>query len=184
VVHAQTEFWEYQEPIRTSADQKCISTWVSSISTIDFIISLRQPYLTRRLQAYFGLPNVTHVQDFANVLDYALGEWQARNWDVAVSSKGWDMFCEALVGQSQGISGEDLKELAQLGLSPAAWPALAGYAKYVRGIARLCDTPDQDECFGTFDPKPFRQADLSQSWRPWQWQVRPSLRTDDFPNSD
>jgi hypothetical protein len=174
VVHAQVEFWEYQEPIRTSADQKCISTWASSISMIDLIISLKRPYLTRRLQAYFGLPNVTHVHDFANVLDYPLGHWQARNWDDDASSKGWDVFCEALVGLPQESGAEEhFEELRELGLGKAVWTGLAGYAEYIRGVASLCDTPVQDECFGTFDPEPFGESDLSQTWRAWQWQVRP-----------
>lgn len=59
-------------------------------------------------------------------------------------------------------------------LLPSTFPlqAFISYARYTReDVESACDSPDQDDCFGTGDAASYRNDDLSQTWRSWIWQV-------------
>ena len=67
VTHAALSNWEYMEVIRIYANQTCSKNLQSSVETIDDIVAKGGQNLIK-LKALFGLPNVSHVQDFVMVM--------------------------------------------------------------------------------------------------------------------
>lgn len=133
---------------------------------------------TKRIQALFGVENLTHVQDFVALLTYPLGAWQAQNWDPKVSSTGFTDFCDNLLGGNTA-SGSNQKDhhSAQhpLFASTHGTPHYtANYASYIREnvlpFCRIDRGQTLDECFGTFNDSDYQQIGLEQTWRSWTWQ--------------
>ncbi|KAI0070419.1 peptidase S28 [Panus rudis PR-1116 ss-1] len=163
VTYATIVDWEYFDIIRQFAPKDCIQQIETTINEIDPLLEKKS---TRKLiQSVFGLPNVTHVEDFASLLTSPLGGWQDTNWDPAINSAGFSNFCTAL-----GKPNNTRVEIAK-GISVNA--AVLTYGSYInRTLAARCRAPDtQDDCFGSFDPKQYQVYDLSQTWRLWQFQV-------------
>lgn len=120
-------------------------------SLIDDTLSQQKPDLTRRLKTAFGLPNVTQDVDFVSTLVDPLGDWQSKNWDPAVGTTDFDVFCATLAE----VESDNLLEIMKV------------YAKYIEeNVASLCQGEDQDSCFGTNEDAP-PQIGLDQVLRPW-----------------
>ncbi|BEJ15770.1 hypothetical protein CspHIS471_0503750 [Cutaneotrichosporon sp. HIS471] len=159
VTHAQINMAEYFDPIQKYADQTCIATLQGAIRAIDALLELPHPVPTL-LKGLFGVAGLEN-DDFGGVLQYPLGYWQARNWDPAVSSNGWEEFCDALTKGGKG---------GRIGLLKIA-PAIMNYAKYIREhVVAQCPT-DAVDCFGNHNDPKFLVDDLDQTWRLWLFQV-------------
>jgi hypothetical protein len=82
VVEAIWDYWAYFEPIRVYADQKCVLYTQQVTHMIDnIIIGLNDSATTAELKGVFGLPNVTHNDDFAQAVAGGIDAWQGKNWD-------------------------------------------------------------------------------------------------------
>ncbi|CAL1716305.1 unnamed protein product [Somion occarium] len=163
VTFASLKDWQYYDIIRQFAPADCIKQVETTIVEVDELLSSDKTQAT--IQNVFGLPNVTHVEDFGSVLSSPLGAWQNNNWDPAVGSTSFANFCAAL-----GTPNNTRVEITK-GVSVNA--AVLNYAAYVnRTLVARCRAPNtQDDCFGTFDPTAFQATDLSQDWRLWNFQV-------------
>jgi hypothetical protein len=148
-------------------------------SLVDAILALNSTAETKALKNLLGVPNVTHIQDVVSLLTYPLGAWQAKNWDPAVSSTGFDDFCHDLLGKSAKAEYAPMSSESQHPLfqaqesqeegSPTFY--LSNYARYIReGVTPFCKEHDQDACFGTFDAKGYQKHSLKETWRSWTWQ--------------
>ncbi|KAI8455109.1 extracellular serine carboxypeptidase [Phakopsora pachyrhizi] len=195
VVHAQVDFWQYYEPIRKSAPSKCIKPLIKITKSIDQILSNKKDQESiRSLKNVFQLGNLTDNVDFVNILSSPLGSWQLRNWDPEVGSQAFEHFCDALASGSNAndlvfesrekysslfpIEGfEDEKEDINIKEDEEdeysiALPSLIGYINFIReNISNQCNGMTQDQCFGTNDLESYQKDDISQTWRPWMWQV-------------
>lgn len=109
----------------------------------------------------FGVQNLTHVADLANVLVSPLGMFQALNWDPQVSIEpGWSQFCEAMTSSnnSRALELEKQGEKHKLPLFKETY-RLAAYIREngIDGCMRTAaegddDAPSRaDQCFGTED---------------------------------
>lgn len=111
VTHAQINMAEYYDPIQKYGDDKCISTLQVAIKAIDALLEMPHPIP----QMVKGLFNLTELEndDFGSVLQSPLGKltwpseltsgyWQAQNWDPAVSTEGFNIFCDALTSGRAG----------------------------------------------------------------------------------
>lgn len=133
---------------------------------------------TKKVQALFGVEDLTHVQDFVALLTYPLGAWQAQNWDPNVSSTGFTDFCDDLLGRSTAWArDQEDYHSAQHPLFASTQetaPYISKYASYIRGnVLPFCRTErgqTLDECFGTFNDSDYQQIGLDQTWRSWTWQ--------------
>lgn len=184
VIEAIWDFWEYFEPIRVSADPACISNTQKITNAWDnILIGLNDTATTLELKTAFGLPNVTYDDDFAYVLAYGIIAWQNKNWDPELNDPTFDNFCANITSDTiiypetenltatvqdllkKGGYGSEISNLTTPVLNWIGW--LADYA--VDG----CEG-SQDKCFGTHNSTYYAQDDITQDWRPWAYQVRPS----------
>jgi hypothetical protein len=120
---------------------------------IDFKLSANAS-AAQAIKSYLGLGSITEDADFVNILTLPLSSWQAQTWAVPQAQNGFYKFCSAL-------------DRAALSLEAM----MSNYASYaIKHIAALCQSQNQDDCFGTFDEKRYHGTSLDDKWRLWTWQ--------------
>ena len=87
VTKAIYDYWAYYEPPAHYGPQFCIATQKMFTHMVDNILigQADNTELVQKLKSLFGMPNVTHIPDFANQLASGVGNWQSLNWDPEVS---------------------------------------------------------------------------------------------------
>ncbi|KAI0755028.1 peptidase S28 [Daedaleopsis nitida] len=173
VTHASLENWEYMEIIRRAADIKCSGNLQLSIGIIDSMLG--NPLTRKSIKALFGVAALEHDEDFASLIESPLGNWQGRNWDPEVGSKGWDEFCAALDGKFKKdpdmdvLAYNDMVTIADELMIPLP---VFNYARYIKeNLVSRCPGGAVEECFGTWDASKFQDTGLDQEWRLWLFQV-------------
>ncbi|KAI0784229.1 peptidase S28 [Abortiporus biennis] len=163
VTFATIDDWQYYDIIRQFAPRDCIKILETAVIEVDELLSNSNTLPT--IKAFFGLGNVTHVEDFASVLSFPLGGWQNKNWDPAVGDNSFAEFCDAL-----GTPNNTKVQIAK-GISISA--DVVKFANYINStVSSQCSPPNtQDDCFGTFDPAAYQDTSLRATWRLWQFQV-------------
>ncbi|KAI0632354.1 peptidase S28 [Trametes polyzona] len=176
VTHAALELWEYFDVIRRAADPKCSQHLETSIQIIDALLDV--PVTRAPLKALFGLAKLRHDDDFASVLSSPLGYWQGKVWDPEVGSTGWDEFCAALNkpftpwGEVSAAAYDESVGLVTVDENLAIPVPVYNYARYIKEkFVSQCTGGTVEDCFGTHDDSKFKDADLSQTWRLWLFQV-------------
>lgn len=70
VTFATIDNWQYYDIIRRFADQDCIKQVETTVLELDKLLSSNS---TRSLiQGFFGVPNITHVEDVGNLISVRL----------------------------------------------------------------------------------------------------------------
>ncbi|KAF8905141.1 serine carboxypeptidase S28-domain-containing protein [Mucidula mucida] len=180
VTHATIVYWEYFDLIRQVAESKCSRHIQKSIATVDRLLSNRR--LARPLKALFGLADLEHNDDFASILETPLGYWQAKCWDPAFGSTGFDDFCESLskppfgLGLVEGTAGFEYEHPTRMVSLPGGLTvdfAVLNYAKWIKeNVVSSCPEDSTiEECFGTYDDSKYTNTSLDQEWRLWMFQV-------------
>ena len=96
VVEAIYDYWDYFEPIRVYADQKCIKNTQLITNSMDNIVIGQEnnTALVQELKSVWGLPNITYTNDFMSVVMYGMWEWQSKNWDPELEGTPYfDYYC-------------------------------------------------------------------------------------------
>lgn len=181
VVEAIWDYWTYYEPIRVFAPQTCVSYSQKIMAMVDnILLGLNSTATTAELKGVFGLPNVTHDDDFASVLAGGIGSWQGKNWDPESNDPSFDLYCGNITESSLLWPGtESLTSTVQDLLKKG------GYASEVESLTTPllnwigwltdysisnCENPNQDSCFGTRNVTFYQQDDITQDWRSWPYQ--------------
>lgn len=60
------------------------------------LIDNDDPRVVQQLKEAFALGNLTHDQDFANILSHGVASFQNLNWDPAVSDNTFYDYCDAV----------------------------------------------------------------------------------------
>ncbi|CCU81248.1 unnamed protein product [Blumeria hordei] len=180
VIEAVHDYWAYFEPIRVYADQKCVSNTQKLINVIDnIILGQNDQTLTIRLKNVFGLPNVTHDDDFASIISKGIYSWQNRNWDPELNDLTFEDYCnnitssETIYPETSDLT-DTVKELLKIGgyeseVENLATPWLNWVGWLNQQLVSTCIGP-QDYCFGTYNTTFYEQDDISQDWRAWPYQ--------------
>ena len=153
VVNAQTNFWEYFEPIKANMPRACSKYMTDVIEYVDATLMMEQPSLTHALKSLFGLPELRDDRDFVNALTIPLGYWQQQQWTEPVNHMLG--FCDSLT------AGIRTDEASAVSLSKA----VHNYANYM--TANITNRADG---FSTSSAR-LHKYDLSQTWRLWLFQV-------------
>ncbi|KZP11672.1 peptidase S28 [Athelia psychrophila] len=179
VTHAALSNWEYMDVIRLAAEPKCAANLVGSIEYIDNILALSQQ--GKILKGLFGLASLEHDEDFVSLLTKPLVAWQGKNWDPAVGSPVFDVFCAALVKPPSHFAsspavvdapfGDESRMVEVEGLMLDY--AVLNYANFIHEklVPWLCPEGDVEGCFGTFDDAHWDPTSLDSIWRPWLFQT-------------
>lgn len=182
VVEAIWDYWAYFEPIRVYADQKCVEITQKVTHMIDNIIidQANDAALVAELKGLFGLPNVTHNDDFATVVGYGIDSWQGKNWDPAVNDPSFDMYCGNITSHAfvypelMGLKDtvHDVLEKGGYGGSKHSLtrPILNWIGWLNQYAVSGCSSTNQDECFSTHNITYYEQDDITQDWRSWPYQ--------------
>lgn len=192
VTEAIEDYWKYFEGIRLHANQACVGAVIEAVayavsyesspviltmpySLVDAVLQTGQRDLIRKLKRLFGVEELSHDEDFASLLTYPLGAWQATNWDPAVSSTGFDDFCQDLLGGIDSLAEREVFQhtlASDRGHLASAISYLSNYASYIRdNVVSFCKAPQTlEECFSTFDAAAYQKHSLNETWRSWTWQ--------------
>ncbi|RUS12720.1 peptidase S28, partial [Endogone sp. FLAS-F59071] len=151
-VEARYYFWEYFEPIRRGAPPHCRNSIINTVKYVDSVLFGKNAKKIQSLKARFGLPNVTHNDDFAAALIIPIWNWQSL---APNSVNQFTYFCEFF---DKAKTEPD---------------QITAYASYMTGYVKNLTCPDQDECFGTHNPRLPRYTDISldNAARSWTWQL-------------
>lgn len=182
VTEAIWDYWTYFEPIRVYADQKCIEYTQKITHVVDnILIGLKNPATTAELKGVWGLPNVTHDDDFAQVLASGLDSWQGKNWDPALNDPTFDDWCSTITDSSIAYNNtESLKPTVQDLLKKGGYsaevnslttPFLNWIGWLYENVVSSCTNLDQDECWDSYNPDNYAGDDITASWRSWPYQV-------------
>ncbi|OAD79741.1 hypothetical protein PHYBLDRAFT_179228 [Phycomyces blakesleeanus NRRL 1555(-)] len=148
-VQMSYNFYEYFNAVQRYAPPNCTHAIRSVVRHVDLALLSPFPGPRRRIKALFGLEDLEHDDDFAEVLTFPLGLWQAMQPDI----NPFGEFCE-------------LFELTE------PKDHLAVYGAYIKAIIDLaCDGLSVNECLDTHDPRSIMYTDLKSEARPWMWQV-------------
>ncbi|KAF4784080.1 serine carboxypeptidase S28 [Colletotrichum scovillei] len=182
VTAAVVDFWEYYEAARRFAPEGCAETTQKLMHMVDNILmqkgnTTEEDIVT--LKTAFGLPNVTASVDFASAIGGGIAGLQGRNWDPALDSDDFLLYCgnmtsDDLVWPATDSLDSSARYLLEIGgyeseVTELA-PRLKNYIGYVNYTSSWCDSENQDECFGPGSDDAYAADDLSASWRLWAYQ--------------
>jgi hypothetical protein len=179
VTAAISDYWSYFEAHRLFGPRECVNTTQALLDVVDGIVLDRPDSAdVDTLKDLFGLANLTHVEDFVAAIADGVGGWQSRNWDPAVSGKGYERFCAALVNKTLGYpemeahrsTAEALFRAAgQDCLIPQFTTHFLNWAGWSRATHKCAAPNTQDQCFGLNEADFW--TDTSTEERLWFYQV-------------
>lgn len=186
VTEAIVDYWQYWEPIRRNAPQDCVRTVENLTGVLDNLAS--NTTAIKDLETLFGLEDLSYVDDFANVLSYPLSTWQGRNWDPAVNDPTFFEYCsnisvtDALL-YNDTTSSDKIEKATEL-VAAAGWDASQGGSQLTTQLLNFVGWLNQtvvwpcigqgqsaDSCFSSHNVTFYKQDDLTQDWRLWEYQV-------------
>ncbi|KAI9163099.1 putative extracellular serine carboxypeptidase [Paramyrothecium foliicola] len=174
------DYWEYFEGARNFGPKVCVETTGKLTNIVDNILlnETNAKYIPQ-LKQTFGLGGVTDDKDFASAIASGIYDLQSYNWDPEVGSRSFFEYCDTVSKdtnqypqlESRRAAVEELIKVAgyESELDPLA-DRMLNYIGTLRRAVTACEG-DQDDCFGTSDAQFMAQADLSQTWRLWPYQV-------------
>ncbi|EJT78163.1 hypothetical protein GGTG_03265 [Gaeumannomyces tritici R3-111a-1] len=184
VTLAVADYWQYYEAQRLFAPPDCVVTIQKLTHVVDNIVTGSNKFTgSARLRDAFGLPNVTYLPDFVNVLANGIKGWQELNWDLAVSNPDVYQFCNNITSDTlvypqterltpavrrlleEGGYGDEVDRLAPRMLNYIGFVNLTEVAP----CARRGQT--QESCFGNRNLGDYKDDDITQTWRSWEYQV-------------
>ncbi|CAG8953516.1 hypothetical protein HYFRA_00009973 [Hymenoscyphus fraxineus] len=178
VTEAIYDYWAYYEPIRVYGEPTCISHVQKITNMVDNIfLKVNTSESASELKSAFGLPNVTHNNDFAVAIS-GVSSWQGRNWDPELNSPDFDEFCAAITSPTvdyntttDEFTAQDLLKKGGYAseISTLQTPLLNWIGWFTQGSLARCDD-SQDRCFGTYDDAYYAQDSLDDDWRAWPYQ--------------
>jgi hypothetical protein len=148
VTHATINNWEYMDIIRTAASSKCSEAIQSSMAHVDVLIA--HPPSKLAVKTLFGLQGISHDEDFVSTITWPLSAFQGKNWDPEVGSTGFEDFCAALTGDSDG--GDMIEEWNEMLPEIPVDLTLLRFARHIRQtVVPLCpDVSKQDDVSSLF----------------------------------
>jgi hypothetical protein len=176
------DYWAYYEPIAEYAPQECVANQKAIINIVDnILVGRNESKLTSMLKSVFGLPNVTHDNDFARVLSSGVENWQSLNWNPAVSSDEFYRYCDNITSseilypdtEHQQSAVEDL--IAEVGYEANTTLVnsmlnMIGYLN-LTSISHCDESETQDQCYDMHNSTIYQQTSIEEaSYKSWPYQ--------------
>ena len=175
------DYWQYWEPIRVYGEPKCIENVQKITNMADNIfIKLNNTDTNAELKEAFGLPNVTHADDFMATVAGGVTSWQGQNWDPKQNDPSFDIFCSnitndaVLYPQTEGLKGTVQRLLKKGGYKSeisALTTPLLNWIGWLNQTTIVRCKATQEQCFGQRNTTFYQQDDIKQEWRAWPYQV-------------
>lgn len=174
------DFYEYFEAARLFGPEDCIDATTKVVNVVDTIL-LNETDHTAQLKEVFGMGQISDDKDFASAISSDIYSLQSYQWDPELSSDAFFTYCDTVVKKNQYPSLEgrraDVEKLIEVaGYGDEADSLVDSMLNYIgslggAALARCEEGQTQNQCFGTTDADFYAQADLSQTWRLWPYQV-------------
>ncbi|KAI0005684.1 peptidase S28 [Xylariaceae sp. FL0662B] len=181
VPEAIWDYWQYYEAAAVYGPPDCIETTKKLTNVVDnILIGKAGSKYVAQLKEAFGLPNVTHDNDFASAITGGITALQSYNWDPAESSDDFFLYCGNVSSDSVLYPDTEerrtsVEELITAGGYEDELETLANrmlnYIGFIGFTSVSSCNQTQDECFSTHDTAFYAQDDISQTWRLWPYQV-------------
>lgn len=179
VTAAVTDFWEYYEAARLYAPEGCAPATQKVTHVVDNILLGGDEDDIQLLKTTFGLGNVTRDVNFASAIRGGIAGLQSVNWDPAISSPAFALYCDNMTATEVLYPATDaldssVQEILRLGGYEDEIDDFAVTMKNYIGYVNLtrvstCRGRPQDACFG--GRTNYTADDLDQTWRLWPYQV-------------
>lgn len=183
VTKAIIDYWEYFSPIAENGPSDCIATQRTLVDLMDrILVGKNHTDLPAKLKTAFGLQNVTHNDDFAQILVNGIYAWQSLNWDPAVGDNEFYRYCDNITSTELLYPGEGnasaVHELVQES-GYASNATLVNSLLNMIGYYNLTEVQDcassnrtQDECFGSSHNVTYNGLTSIEdaSWKAWPYQ--------------
>ena len=160
----------------------CIGNTQKLTNIVDRILQNNTQY-TQKLQTVFGLEDIQHIQDFANVLSGGVGGWQGRNWDPAVNDPTFTNYCGNITANStlypttKNLTSDVKFLMQQAGYGKESSALITPFLNYIGYINQTVIAPvagsgeTLDQYYSTFNTSFYAIDDLvGGSWRSWPYQ--------------
>lgn len=181
VTEAIYDYWAYFYRIIQHGGKSCISTTQEFVKVVDDALFSGDKSRIAAVKGAFGLENVTHAGDFANVLAEGVYGWQSRNWDPAVNSPEYEEYCgnvtteKLIYAPNSHLTSTVKKIYKDAGYKKPSEATVNKFLNYIGYIqTNFVDGCEgsQDACFTLLNKTYYQQDDLGQwDWRSWQYQV-------------
>jgi len=146
----------------------------------NILIKLNDTETNAELKSVFGLPNVTHSDDFMATVAGGVTSWQGKNWDPQQNDASFDIFCSNITSdaiiysQTEGLT-KRVQGLLEKGgykteVSVLTTPLLNWIGWLDLATVKRCKV-SQEQCFGQRNTTFYQQDDIRQQWRSWPYQV-------------
>lgn len=181
VTKAIWDYWAYWEPVSKNAPQDCVATQKAIVNVVDnILIGKNDSSLTKELKEAFGLGNVTHDDDFAQVLSSGIENWQSLNWDPEVTSNEFYRYCDNITATDvlypETSSKQSVVEglIIEGGYTPnktltTSMLNMIGYLNLTS--VSSCTDEMQDQCYSNHNTTHYQQDSYETgSWRSWPYQ--------------
>ncbi len=122
MVETITHFWQYYTPIEQALPRNCSSDIRAVVGHVDGVLAGGSESDVANLKDLFGLGQLAHHADFAEMIATPLGQWQGNQADVMA-------FCDFLETGGQGGANSSSSNNSSDGVGLTV--ALARYASWV-----------------------------------------------------
>ncbi|KAI6779948.1 serine protease-like protein [Emericellopsis cladophorae] len=175
------DYWEYYEAARLFGPGECGETQGKLINVVDNILMNKEnAEYVDSLKQLFGMGHVRNDADFAASVAGDIAALQSYNWDPAISTDAFFRYCET-ISSSENMY-PDLEEeratveelLKATGYEEQLDPLvdrMLNFVGYQRPSNAAAAARSKDDYETTSDESFYVQADLSQTWRLWPYQV-------------
>lgn len=163
---------------------QCVEYTQKLTNVIDnILIGKNDTKLTKRLKTAFGLQDIVHDDDFANVLSFGIGGWQGRNWDPAVNDLSFFEYCSNITANATlypatAALSKEANFLVRAGgygkQASTLVPHMLNYIGYINLtiVAPVAGSGETLDSYYTNYNSSFYALDslTSGSWRSWPYQ--------------
>ncbi|KAM0328804.1 hypothetical protein ACHAQA_005218 [Verticillium albo-atrum] len=186
VTEAIVDYWEYFEAARLFAPGDCAEVTARLTGIVDNILTLQGDATENDRQALksaFGLEKLEHDDDVATVLSQGISQLQGQNWDPALDSSAFGLYCgslssnDVLFASTRHLDKTAQKLLRAGGASELHVKELTvkllNFIGYVRqDVKSSCNGGHLNECYAARGNERWQRTNLNQGWeRSWTWQV-------------
>jgi hypothetical protein len=182
VTEAIYDYWQYYDAAAIFGPPACIELTQKVTNVVDnILIGQNGTKYVSMLKEVFGLSGVTDDGDFANALTGGISGLQNYNWDPSISSDSFFTYCDRVSNDTVLYpSTESLRATVEELITVGGWgnetdTLINKTLNYIGTVrvrsAEICQSDDQNECFGTNDSEFYALTDPALSdWKSWPYQ--------------
>lgn len=145
------------------------------------LIDVNDTRSTHSLKSFFGLSELTHDDDFVQVLAAGIGTFQHQNWDPIWGSSDFSEYCANITSIKTLYPVSDARRSAaeyhinKAGITPSLtlvnkFLNFAGYVNFTAVMPCIARGSTIEQCFDNHNATRYKRDSLQETWRSWPYQ--------------